>query len=170
MRLPEFLTRLSPVGETLDALNAGEQALAAETEVRNACLSVSTAGEEGIALWERDYGLSPQGDMESRRARILAALLGGQTMTRPYLRLLARMLGNADGIAIDEDFDADCVTLYVLYDGRAPESTALLEEALNGQQPSQLTVSVVPAMTLRGSLRRYHALVGKVFLTLSDRV
>ena len=170
MRLPEFLTRLSPVGETLDALDAGEQALAAGVEERNACLSVATAGEAGLALWERDYGLPQQGDTEARRACIRAALLGGQTMTRPYLRLLARVLGNADGAAVEEDFAADRVTLYALYDERVPERVTALQEALAWQQPGQLTVSVVPVMAVRGSLRRYHALVGKVFLTLSDRV
>ena len=43
MRLPEYLTRLSPVGETLAAMEAGEEALAAEVAERNAQLAVSTA-------------------------------------------------------------------------------------------------------------------------------
>ena len=170
MRLPEFLTRLSPVGETLDALDAGEQAFAAEVEERNECLSVSTAGEEGLARWERDYGLSHQDDIESRRARIRAALLGGQTLTRAALLRLARLLGNADDAAIGEDFTADCVTLNLFYDGRTPEGVTALREAVALRAPSHLTVEVAPIVTLRGSLRRYHTLVGKVFLTLSDRV
>ena len=50
MRLPEYLTRLSPVGETLAAMEAGEEALAAEVAERNAQLAVSTA-DTGLYLW-----------------------------------------------------------------------------------------------------------------------
>ena len=75
MRLPEYLTRLSPVGETLAAMEAGEEALAAEVAERNAQLAVSTA-DGGLALWEADYGLPVRagGDTQDRRAAVLAAM------------------------------------------------------------------------------------------------
>ena len=51
MRLPEFVKKISPVGETLEAIDAGTALLAEETEKRNRQVGVSTA-DTGLSLWE----------------------------------------------------------------------------------------------------------------------
>ena len=55
MRLPEFLTELSPVRETLAALEQGENAMAEAVAEKNGQVCVETA-TGGLTLWERDYG------------------------------------------------------------------------------------------------------------------
>ena len=71
MRLPEYLTRLSPVGETLAAVETEEEALRTEVAARNAQLTVSTA-ESGLDLWEADYGLPVRagGDTQDRLSSV----------------------------------------------------------------------------------------------------
>ena len=59
MRLPEFLTELSPLRETLEAAGQGEAALEEETAARNRQVIVGEA-DTGLSLWEADYGL-PEG-------------------------------------------------------------------------------------------------------------
>lgn len=83
MRLPEFLTRISPVGETLDAIGAGEETLAALVEAENSRLSVATADAEGLKLWEKDYGLTDgTGEPDAaRRLKIRTAMAGACTLT-----------------------------------------------------------------------------------------
>ena len=66
MRLPEFLTELSPVRETLTALEQGENAMAKAVAEKNGQVCVETA-TGGLTLWERDYGLPVR---EGRRWRI----------------------------------------------------------------------------------------------------
>ena len=56
MRLPEFVTEISPIRETLAALEQGESALAGEVAEKNKQVSVATA-TDGLSLWERDYDL-----------------------------------------------------------------------------------------------------------------
>jgi len=80
MRLPEFIVKLSPIGETLAALDAETARLEAETAARNSQLAVSTA-DTGLALWEADYGLLSAGDLTVRRGRVRAALTG-RSVTR----------------------------------------------------------------------------------------
>lgn len=60
MRLPEFLTELSPVRETLAALEQGENAMAEAVAEKNGQVCVETA-TGGLTLWERDYGLPVPG-------------------------------------------------------------------------------------------------------------
>ena len=52
MRLPEFLTELSPVRETLAALEQGENAMAEAVAEKNGQVCVETA-TGGLTLWER---------------------------------------------------------------------------------------------------------------------
>lgn len=54
MRLPEFLTELSPVRETLAVLEQGENAMAEAVAEKNGQVCVETA-TGGLTLWERDY-------------------------------------------------------------------------------------------------------------------
>ena len=71
MRLPEFLTELSPVRETLAALEQGENAMAEAVAEKNGQVCVATA-TGGLTLWERDYGLPVRegAAMEDRRAAV----------------------------------------------------------------------------------------------------
>ena len=149
MRLPEYLTRLSPVGETLAAMEAGEEALAAEVAERNAQLAVSTA-DGGLDLWEADYGLPIRagGDIPDRRAAVLAAMAGGRTLTPALLKELCVRLGGGDRGEVEEDFPHWAVTALAVCRGRMPESTGALTRAVERLKPAHLAVAVVPAAEL----------------------
>lgn len=88
MRLPESVTGIKPIGAVLDAAAQGEAALRAALERVNARLLVGEADAAGLSRWERDYGLADWSgeDGARRRARIYAAMAGGQTLTRPRRR------------------------------------------------------------------------------------
>lgn len=94
MRLPEFLTEISPVRETLAALEQGENAMAEAVAEKNGQVCVETA-TGGLTLWERDYGLPVRegAAMEDRRAAVRAAMLGGRTLTPAFLKELCVTLG-----------------------------------------------------------------------------
>ena len=153
MRLPEFLTRISPVGETLDAAAAGEDALAALAEAENRRLSVATADGEGLSLWERDYGLAdgagePDGE---RRLRIRAALAGACTLTPDYLRQLCVTLGGAHRGEVEEDFPSWTVRVYPITGGALPPDAAALEDCIRRLMPAHLTLELLPCGELAAS-------------------
>lgn len=169
MRLPEFVKKISPIGETLEAIEKGTALLAEETAKRNRQLSAGTA-DTGLSLWEADYALAGSGDTELRRARIWAAMAGSRTLTVEELKSLATTVGGADGAEVAEDFAAYHVTLYALYKGRTPGDVTALTEAVLRRKPAHLTVEVVPLTVLRGTLARYTAMVGKAQLILRGRM
>ena len=82
MRLPEFLTELSPSGRRWRRWSRGENAMAEAVAEKNGQVCVETA-TGGLTLWERDYGLPVRegASMEDRRAAVRAAMLGGRTLT-----------------------------------------------------------------------------------------
>lgn len=168
MRLPEFVKKISPIGETLAAIEAGGDLLTAETQRHNEQLSVSTA-DTGLSLWEEDYSLPGSGDTALRRGRIRAAMAGSRTLTVGELKALAVTVGGADGAEVEEDFAGYCVTLYALYEGRTPEDISALEEAVERLRPAHLTVEVIPALALRGEVRQQVMLTGAVYLELDDQ-
>lgn len=149
MRLPEYLTRLSPVGETLTAMEAGEEALAAEVAERNAQLAVSTA-DTGLDLWEADYGLPVRagGVIPDRRAAVLAAMAGGRTLTPALLKELCVRLGGGERGEVEEDFPHWAVTALAVCRGRMLESTGALERAVERLKPAHLAVAVLSAAEL----------------------
>ncbi len=75
MRLPKFVTEISPDQETLEAAAQGEEALKADVEAAARQFYVPTA-TRGLALWEADYSLKNQGTDEARRAAVRTALAG----------------------------------------------------------------------------------------------
>lgn len=168
MRLPGLLTRLSPVGETLEAVEQGVTLLEAEADLRNRQLAVSTA-EDGLNLWERDYGLPGSGDTAQRRARVLAALAGEQTLTVEELAALAVSLGGADRGVVREDFGQWKVTLEALYDRRLPDDGAALLEAVERRKPAHLVVEVLPAMALTADTGRFPVATAGLFLQIPCR-
>ena len=170
MRLPGFCTKLSPIRETLDAIDAGQTRLEEETASRNRQLAVSTA-DDALDLWERDYSLPEEGGgtTESRRARVLAAMAGGQTLTKARLEALAVAVGGADRGEAEEDFAHWRVVLTAVYEGRVPADTAALEEAIQRQKPAHLEVVVAPTADLQGQTGRYLALTGGMFVKLRSR-
>ena len=149
MRLPEYLTRLSPVGETLAAIETGEEALAADVAARNAQLTVSTA-DTGLDLWEADYGLPIRagGDPADRRAAVLAAMAGGRTLTPALLKELCVRLGGGERGEVEEDFPHWAVTALAVCRGRMPESAGALERAVERLKPAHLAVAVLPTAEL----------------------
>lgn len=169
-RLPAFLYRISPIGETLAAIGHGTDLLEQETAKRNDQLSVQTA-EDSLSLWERDYALADGtgNKVMMRRARILAAMAGSQTLTKARLEALAVTLGGADRGEVEEDFAAWRVVLSALYEGRPPETTAALEEAAVRLRPAHLEVTVVPVCQLAPDTDRYSALTGGIFLQMTSR-
>ena len=167
MRLPEYLTKLSPVGETLDAMDAGVEKLTGETARRNRQLSVSTA-EEGLDLWERDYSRpeAPLAPAELRRARIRGILEGEQTLTVQRLEALAINVGNADYGRAEEDFPAYQVTLLAVCQNRMPGDLTALRETVERQCPAHLQVDVMGVAGVQGAVPRYTAAHGGMLVTL----
>ena len=158
MRLPESVTKIEPVGAVLEASEAGEALLRAAGETVNARVLVAQADAAGLSRWERDYGLSDSSGWEEtrRRARIYAAMAGGQTLTREQLRALAVSAGNARRGEVAEDFAHYAVELTAVRDGRlpAPEDMAALGEAAARRAPAHLKLTLVPGAELahaRGS-------------------
>ena len=164
MRLPESVTGIEPVGAVLKASEAGEALLRAAGETANARVLVSGADAEGLSRWEKDCGLSDGSGLEEtrRRARIYAALAGGQTLTRSRLAALAVSAGNADRGEVAEDFARYAVVLTAVKAGKlpVPEDMAALSEAAARRAPAHLKLTVVPGAALR--LERRSCLHGGV--------
>ena len=148
MRLPESVTKIQPVGAVLKASEAGEALLREAGERVNARLLVGQADAAGLSRWEREYGLADRSgeDGARRRARIYAAMAGGQTLTRERLSALAVVVGGADRGEVTEDFAAYAVEL------------GALREAIARQKGAHLTVTAVPCAAL--TLDRAEALHG----------
>ena len=165
MRLPEFLTELSPIRETLEALEQGETAMADAVAEKNKQVSVASA-DEGLALWERDYGLPVRegAPLEERRATVRAAMAGGRTLTPAFLKELCVTLGGAHRGEVEEDFPNWHVTAVAVGRGRFPEDTAPLERAAEKLKPAHLTVEVLPGAALEASHRA--ALTGGVMMEI----
>lgn len=170
MRIPAFLTKISPIGEVFGAIGHGTALLEQETAKRNDQLCVSTAGE-GLSLWERDYGLGDGTGTQTakRRARILAAMAGGQTLTKERLEALAVTLGDADRGEAEEDFAHWQVILTALYEGRLPEDSGALSEAVQRLKPAHLEVEVVSLCRLETEGSRSPALSAGVLMKLTGR-
>lgn len=165
MRLPEFLTKLSPIRETLAAIAAGEKTLSDAVAEKNARLSVGAADATGLALWEADYGLStPSGsDLEARRAAVRTAMAGGHTLTPAYLAELCVTVGGAERGEVEEDFANWTVTAVPVGSGCVP-ATGPLGAALERLKPAHIRMEVVPC----GELALLHgaALTGGVFMEI----
>ena len=88
MRLPDYFSRLSPVGEVLAAVAAGENGLEEAIAAENGRLSVAAADRDGLSLWEADYGLEDGTglSLEVRRAQVRTAMSGAATLAREYLK------------------------------------------------------------------------------------
>lgn len=168
-RLPAFLYRISPIGETLAAIGWGTELLEAETERRNRRLSVSTAEEAGLDLWEQDYSLSGGGAADRRRAAILAAMAGGQTLTPERLTALARTLTGADRAELTEVFGQWRAEVSAVFEGRAPEDLTALTAAVERLKPAHLAVTVVPACRLTGAGTVCAGAAGVTLLRLKGR-
>ena len=166
MRLPEFVTELSPVRETLAALEQGERAMADAVAEKNAQVCISSA-DEGLSLWERDYGLPVRegASLEDRRASVRAAMAGGRTLTPALLRELCVTLGGADRGEVEEDFPNWRVTAEAVSRGRIPENTALLERAVEKLKPAHLEVVVMPGADMASD--RWAALTGGVMVEIT---
>ena len=146
MRLPEFLTEISPARETLAALEQGETAMADAVAEKNTQVCIFSA-DEGLALWEADYGLPVRegAALEDRRAAVRAAMAGGRTLTPALLRELCVTLGGADrGGEVTEDFANWRVTAEAVTEGRFPRDPAPLERAVEKLKPAHLEVLITP--------------------------
>lgn len=165
MRLPAFLTELSPVRETLEALEQGESAMAEAVAEKNRQVCVSSA-DQGLSLWEADYGLPVRegASPEDRRAAVRAAMAGGRTLTPAFLKELCVTLGGAHRGEVEEDFPNWHVTAVAVGRGRFPEDTAPLERAAEKLKPAHLEVEVLPGAALEASHRA--ALTGGVMMEI----
>ena len=154
MRLPEFVTELSPVRETLAALEQGESAMADAVAEKNAQVCLASA-DEGLALWERDYGLPVRegAALEDRRAAVLEAMAGGRTLTPALLAELCVTLGGADRGGVEEDFPNWRVLALAVNRGGFPADLSRLERAVERLKPAHLEVVVLPGADLEASHR-----------------
>lgn len=153
MRLPGSVTKISPVGEVIEASGAGETMLSAAAEGGNDRLLVSSADALGLSRWEKDYALADwTGESaERRRARLRGARAGGQTLTRERLRALAVNVGGAVEGEVTEDFAAYAVELNAIGAGKFPTAGGIgaLSEAIARQKPEHLDVTVVPCAGMK---------------------
>lgn len=165
MRLPEFLTEVSPIRETLAALEQGEAAMADAVAEKNKQVSVAAA-DEGLTLWEKDYGLPVRegASLEDRRAAVRAAMAGGRTLTPAFLKELCVTLGGAYRGEVEEDFSNWHVTAVAVGRGRFPEDTAPLERAAERLKPAHLEVVVMPGADMASD--HWAALTGGVMVEL----
>ena len=163
MRLPEFLTELSPVRETLVALEQGENTMAEAVAEKNGQVCVTTA-TGGLTLWERDYGLPVRegAAMEDRRAAVRAAMLGGRTLTPAFLKELCVTLGGGERGEVEEDFAHWSVTALAVGAGRVPADIPALKRAVERLKPAHLSVTVLPTADL--TAQRWEAVTGGVML------
>ena len=168
MRLPKFVTELSPIRETLEALEQGETAMADAVAEKNAQVCLASA-DEGLSLWERDYGLPVRegASLEDRRAAVRAAMAGGRTLTPALLRELCITLGGADRGEVTEDYPNWRVTAEAVSRGRIPENTALLERAVEKLKPAHLEILITPWGELPAGMERYAALTGGVMVEVT---
>lgn len=150
MRLPEYLSRLSPVGETLDAIAAGEQALEQNIVDENSRLSVASADRDGLSLWEADYALADGAGLplEVRRAKIRTAMSGAATLTPAYLRELCVTIGGADDGEVAEDFPHWAVQVRPVTRDRVDTDNQILEESIRKLLPAHLALEIVPCALL----------------------
>lgn len=169
MRLPEFLTALSPVGETLAAAEAECKTLQDVVEMQNRQCCVGTADAEGLALWEQDFGLRPAGEEDSRRSAIRAALSGGQTVTPAHLAALCVTVGGADRGEVEEDFSHWAATLRSVTDNRLPSDTQPLRRAVERLCPAHLRLTVEDRGDICSTPSPGHlALMGAVLVELGQ--
>lgn len=152
MRLPRFVTDITPIGATLKAVVTGEELLTSEVEKRNARILVASADGEGLSLWEADYSL-PSGssiDETLRRGRIRGAMAEGQTLTTDRLKTLAVSVAGADTGEVREYFGDYTVELTAVRTGKLPEKAGMeaLCQTLERQKPAHLGINVVPCAVL----------------------
>ena len=154
MRLPAFLTELSPVRETLEALEQGESAMAEAVAEKNKQVCVATA-DQGLSLWEADYGLPVRegASPEDRRAAVRAAMAGGRSLTPAFLKELCVTLGGAPRGEVEEDFPNWHVTAAAVGLGGFPEDTARLARAVERLKPAHLEVTVLAGAVLETRFR-----------------
>lgn len=169
MRLPEFVTELSPVRETLEALEQGGSAMAAAVAEKNKQVCVATA-DRGLSLWEQDYGLPVRegASLEDRRATVWGAIAGGRTLTPTLLRELCVTLGCADRGEVTEDFAHWHVTAEAVTEGRVPDEPVLLKRAVERLKPAHLEVEAVPVGEFEGANTVYAALTGTYMLEFGE--
>ncbi len=166
MRLPEFVTEISPVRETLEAVAKGENALTAEVEEAAKQFYVPTA-TRGLTLWEADYSLENQGEDEARRAAIWTALAGGRTLTPEYLEELCVSLGKGDWGQVNEDFCNWTITAYSAAFGRIPGGAEALDAAVRRLKPAHLAVEVHPTGVFFPKTDRASAAAGGAAMEVS---
>lgn len=150
MRLPEYLSRISPVGETIDAIAAGELALEENITAENGRLSVAAADRDGLRLWEADYGIEDADGLplDVRRAKVRTAMSGAATLTPAYLRELCLTIGGADDGEVVEEFQNWAVQVRPVTWDRVDADTQILEESIRKLLPAHLSLEMIPCALL----------------------
>ena len=147
MRLPEYLSRISPWGRLSTPSRPGELALEQNITAENGRLSVASADRDGLSLWEADYGIEDADGLplDVRRAKIRTAMSGAATLTPAYLRELCVTIGGADDGEVVEDFPHWAVQVRPVTWDRVDADTEILEESIRKLLPAHLTLELLPA-------------------------
>lgn len=160
MRLPEFITQISPIRETITAIQAGEQELEEKIEAENGRLSVASADWEGLSLWEADYGLEFGAglDQDVRRAKIRTAMSGACTLTPKYLQELCVTIGGADFGEVEELFPDWTVQVKAVTENRVDTDLATLKDCIETLLPAHLKLDLQPCGQLSAQAQAFTVL------------
>ena len=143
MRLPLCVTAISPVGETVEAALSETAHLEQAVAEQGREMVVGTATEEGLSLWEADYGLPREAGAEARRARIREALMGGYPCTPRTLADLCVSVGGVERGEVRELFPNWEVELTAVTENALPGDDAALLRAVERRKPAHLRVHVL---------------------------
>ena len=135
---------------------------------KNKQVCISSADEEGLSLWERDYGLPVRegASLEDRRAAVRAAMAEGRALTPEFLRELCVTLGGADRGEVTENFPDWRMRAEPVTEGRVPIDPAPLKRALEKLKPAHLEVEVAPVGELTAECGLWRGMTAGIFMEI----
>lgn len=107
-------------------------------------LYVKSADEEGLCLWEAEYGIwhNQMLSIEQRRAKILAKMNSGISATKAMLENLVKQILNADTVRIIE-YPAEYRFEIYVHTQRFEENMMLAEDAVSEARPAHLAYKFI---------------------------
>lgn len=126
-------------------------------------LYVKSADEEGLCLWESEYGIwhNQVLSIEHRRAKILAKMNSGISATKTMLENLVKQILNADAVKIIE-YPAEYRFEIYVHTQSFEENMMLADEAVSEARPAHLAYKFINAIYRKYRLGFYIGILGCV--------